>query len=190
TCTFLTSDVSWGRTKTAPRSTGASDDGRNQTTPVFHARAALGKCPWPASRGAAGLSSRRGDRPDTGEGARNHPGPFERKSHVIAEAISSHVRSSQLRHLVEAERDRNLAVEDRQQHGELLRLRTNLLDGGGMALEGALLDEHGLADLEFHLGDGGRFRGGLGGRSLGSGGLGLTLLEDRGQHREDLVDRQ
>src|SRR5699024_10248197 len=38
-----------GQTKTAHRSTAASDEGRNQTTPVFHARAALGKWPWAAS---------------------------------------------------------------------------------------------------------------------------------------------
>src|SRR5699024_12717849 len=36
-------------TKTARRSTAASDEGRNQPTPVFHARAALGKCLWAAS---------------------------------------------------------------------------------------------------------------------------------------------
>src|SRR5699024_11819747 len=126
----------------------------------------------------------------TCEWASYQPGPLKRRSLLIAESFITHLLSSQLLHLVESDLDRNIAFEDRQQHGELLRLRTNLLDGGGMALEGPLLDEHGLADLEFHLGDGGRLRGGLGGRTLGSGGLGLTLLEDRGQHREDLVDRQ
>src|SRR5699024_9087535 len=52
---------------------------------------------------------RRGDRPGTGEGARNHPGPFERKSHLIAEAVRSHLRLPQLRRLVDAAPDRNIA---------------------------------------------------------------------------------
>src|SRR5699024_4579092 len=89
-----------------PRSTaGANIDARNARKP-----------------GSAlnGEERRRGDRPGTGEGARNQPGPFERKSHLIAEAVSSHLRFSQLRHLVDAELDRNIAFEDRQQHGELL----------------------------------------------------------------------
>ena len=59
-----------------------------------------------------------------------------------------------------------------------------------MTLERALLDEHGLADLELHLGDRGGLRSGLGSGAFGSGGFGLALFEDRGEHREDLVDRQ
>ena len=57
-----------------------------------------------------------------------------------------------LRDLVEAELDRGLTLEERDEDGELASRRVDLADRAGQALEGAGLDGDGLADLEVDLG--------------------------------------
>ena len=58
----------------------------------------------------------------------------------------------QLGDLVEAELDRGLALEQRDEHRELAALGLDLADRAGQARERAFLDRDGLADLEVDLG--------------------------------------
>src|SRR5699024_6614790 len=90
---------------------------------------------------------------------------------------------SDLADLVEAQLDRDVALEDRQEDRELLVLRADLLDGRGVALERALLHEHRLAHLELD-----DVLGVVAHVALERAGLlrdlRLLLLEDGAQHLE------
>src|SRR4051794_32378617 len=61
-------------------------------------------------------------------------------------------KTSELRHPVERQLDPGLALEERDEHGELSALGLDLADRAGQARERAFLDRDGLADLEVDLG--------------------------------------
>src|SRR5690606_12226099 len=59
--------------------------------------------------------------------------------------------SDHLGDLFERQFDRGLALEERDEHGELAARRVDLADRAGKTREGAFLDRDGLVDLEVDL---------------------------------------
>ena len=78
--------------------------------------------------------------------------PGARPRRASRESDRRGTRALELRDLVERELDRRLALEERDEHGELAALGLDLADRAGQARERALLDGDGLADLEVDLG--------------------------------------
>src|SRR3546814_2582345 len=92
---------------------------------------------------------------------------------------------SELGDLVERQLHGGLALEQRDEDGELAALRLDLADGAGKPGERALLDRDGLADLEVDLGGDAACDGltSLGGSGLGGDDL-LDLRSD--EHTSEL----
>src|SRR3954471_10011260 len=98
---------------------------------------------------------------------------------------------SELGDLVEGELDRGLALEERDEDGELAALRLDLADRAGKARERTLLDGDRLAGLEVDLGGdrgaGGRTAAALRGAGAGLDGR-LRDLDHALEHLERLVE--